>query len=143
MNKLIFVFLIWTSFAYAQQDLPRSKRCKLVHDKTTGRDIYERPEVYAEPIDTNKKELKLLVYNFKRTGKTYKESKQAKFRAIIEKTGKVTFVKMLSPLNDKEVVEEAKQIVELLLYRPGMCGINPVVSQVDIKFPLKIKKPKL
>ncbi|HEX8514612.1 MAG TPA: hypothetical protein VF868_00330 [Bacteroidia bacterium] len=139
-NKLVTlcftVFIVNTLFC--QQNVKgRIKKCKPVFDKEIGRDNYTDVETQPVFADTTITELILITedFKFKVPAKNHKDNEWVKFSYMIEKDGKSTFLKVLDPINDKEVENEAKRIVSLMpLYMPATCTQEPVPTRMNIRF---------
>ena len=132
MKKLIFILLVVTT----KDAIPQMfDRCKPLFDTEIMMQVYTELDVYPEVKDEGFTLWDFMEKNFKLPAKDYKKNTDVKFAWMVEKDGKCTFLKLISPANDSELEKEAKRVVALLpLYSPGLCGKVPVPCKVDYEF---------
>lgn len=138
MKKIIqTAFLLFTFNVNAQM----IDRCKPGFDEELMMQVYTELDVYPEVKDEKFTLWEFMEKNFKLPAKDYPNNTQVKFAWMVEKDGKCTFLKLISPAGDKEMEAEAKRVVALLpLYSPALCGKVPVPCKVDYEFSLGKKK---
>lgn len=140
-HKIILLFLITFILATTVQ-AQKNKKCKLVHDKELDMDVYQ--DVDTPPM-ANENLLDSIMlsesFKFKPISKKYPEGQMVRIAYMIEKDGKPTLIKVLSPKGDKEIDAEAKRIVSLLpIHKPGMCAQEPVPCNGNINMRLYEQK---
>lgn len=139
MKKIIFILLIISSMNSISQTM--IERCKPEFDYEIMMQVYTELDVYPEIKDEKFTLWDFMEKNFKIPQKDYGNKTQVKFAWMVEKDGKCTFLKLISPEGDKELESEAKRVVALLpLYSPAKCGIYPVACKVDYEFTVSGKK---
>ena len=113
---LFLIFLI--SLANAQV----AGRCKTETDKESKREYYTIADINGNaPFGFSMIEFSQA--NFRLPAKTYKKKDKISFAWLIEPNGTLTFLKMLSLKDDKEITDEVKRIVSLMpAYAPAFCG---------------------
>lgn len=132
MKKLI-VLIIVLSFAKANAQM--IDRCKPGFDEEVMMQVYTELDVYPEIKDEKFTLWEFMEKNFKLPAKDYAKNTQVKFAWMVEKDGKTTFLKLISPPGDKEMENEARRVVAMLpLYSPALCGKVPVPCKVDYEF---------
>jgi hypothetical protein len=114
----ILILIFFISSANAQV----AGRCKTETDKDSKREYYTIADINGSaPFGFSM--IEFTQANFRLPQKTYKKKDKISFAWLIEPTGSLTFLKMLSLKDDKEVTEEAKRIVSLMPdYAPAFCG---------------------
>lgn len=138
MKKSIIVLgVLW----FANADAQMIDRCKPGFDTEVMMQVYTELDVYPEIKDEKFTLWDFMEKNFKLPAKEYARNTQVKFAWMVEKDGKATFLKLISPSGDKELEAEAARVVALLpLYSPGLCGKVPVPCKVDYEFSVGHKK---
>jgi len=120
MKPIIYslIFICFISLANAQV----AGRCKTETDKESKREYYTIADINGSaPFGFSM--IEFMQANFRLPQKTYKKKDKIAFAWLIEPTGSLTFLKMLSLKDDKEIAEEAKRIVSLMPnYAPAFCG---------------------
>ncbi len=135
MKKLIFTLCVLASNVATAQVM--IEKCKPEFDYEIMMQVYTALDVYPEITDEKFTLFDFMGANFKILKKDYPEKTQIKFAWMVEKDGKCTFLKLISPSGDKDLEAEAKRVVALLpLYSPGLCGKVPVPCKVDYEFSL-------
>jgi hypothetical protein len=138
MKKLIIILLVILSKSVFSQMIDR---CKPGFDTEVMMQVYTELDVYPEIKDEKFTLWDFMEKNFKLPAKEYPKNTQVKFAWMVEKDGKCTFLKLISPVGDTELENEARRVVALLpLYSPGYCGKVPVPVKVDYDFTLGSKK---
>lgn len=139
MKKLFLLLSVMlTEFSISQEMI---EKCKPHFDETVMMQVYTELDVYPEVKDEKFTLWDFMEKNFKIPNKDYGNKTQIKFAWMVEKDGKCTFLKLISPPNDSELEKEAKRVVALLpLYSPAKCGIYPVPCMVDYEFTISGKK---
>ena len=134
MRKLIFILFVIASKSVFSQMIDR---CKPGFDEEVMMQVYTELDVYPEITDEKFTLFDFMNKNFKLPAKDYAKNTDVKFAWMVEKDGKCTFLKLISPVGDKEMENEARRIVAMLpLYSPGLCGKVPVPCKVDYEFSL-------
>lgn len=120
LYSLIFIFAF--SFANAQV----AGRCKTETDKDSKREYYTIADINGNaPFGFSLSEF--MQANFRLPQKTYKKKDKISFAWLIEPTGALTFLKMNSLKDDKEIEDEVKRIISLMPnYAPAFCGKKKV-----------------
>lgn len=127
--------------AFSGMNAQMIDRCKPGFDEEVMMQVYTELDVYPEVKDEKFTLWDFMEKNFKLPAKEYSNNTQVKFAWMVEKDGKCTFLKLISPVGDKDLETEAKRVVALLpLYSPGLCGKVPVPCKVDYEFSLGKKK---
>ena len=118
--SLLFIFCF--SLANAQV----AGRCKTEIDKDSKREYYTIADINGNaPFGFSLSEF--MQANFRLPQKTYKKKDKISFAWLIEPNGSLTFLKMLSLKEDKEIADEVKRIVSLMPnYAPAFCGKKKV-----------------
>lgn len=138
MKKIISVALFLISLQVNAQMI---EKCKPYFDYEIMMQVYTELDVYPEIKDEKFTLWDFMDKNFKLPKKDYRDKTQVKFVWMVEKDGKCTFLKLLSPADDKELETEAKRVVGLLpLYSPAKCGNVAVPCRVDYEFTISGKK---
>lgn len=117
--KHLFIILIFSiSFAKSQV----AGRCKTETDKDSKREYYTIADINGSaPFGFSL--IEFMQANFRLPQKTYKKKDKISFAWIIEPNGSLSFLKMLSLKEDKEIADEVKRIVSLMPnYAPAFCG---------------------
>lgn len=139
MRKLIFVLAVMLTKVSISQSM--IEKCKPEFDYEIMMQVYTELDVYPEITDEKFTLWDFMEKNFKIPQKDFGTKTQIKFAWMVEKDGTCTFLKLLSPPDDKEIAAEAKRVVGMLpLYSPGKCGIYPVPCKVDYEFTVSGKK---
>jgi hypothetical protein len=137
---LLSAFIFTALYSQTNERSSNAKKCKADFDKEIGRDNYtdvETQPVFADNYITDSIFL-TEKFTFKVPAKNHTDKEWVKFAYMIEKDGKTTFLKVLDPKSDKEIEDEAKRIVSLLpLYKPAMCGQDPVPTRMNIRFQMQ------
>ena len=134
MKKIITLF---TFLFFAKMNAQMIDRCKSGFDEEVMMQVYTELDVYPEIKDEKFTLWEFMEKNFKLPAKDYSKNTQVKFAWMVEKDGKCTFLKLISPSGDKEMENEARRVIALLpLYSPGLCGKVPVPCKVDYEFSL-------
>ncbi len=117
---LFFIYFI--SLANAQV----AGRCKTETDKDSKREYYVIADINGSaPFGFSM--IEFTQANFRLPAKTYKKKDKISFAWLIEPNGTLTFLKMLSLKDDKEITDEVKRIVSLMPnYAPAFCGKTKV-----------------
>jgi len=132
MKKIILSLAI---LAFSKANAQMFDRCKPGFDEEVMMQVYTELDVYPEIKDENFTLFDFIGKNFKLPAKDYAKNTQVKFAWMVEKDGKCTFLKLISPSGDKEMENEARRVVAMLpLYSPGLCGKVPVPCKVDYEF---------
>ncbi len=132
MKKLIYIL---SMLAFVKANAQMIDRCKPGFDTEVMMQVYTELDVYPEIKDEKFTLWEFMEKNFKLPAKDYAKNTQVKFAWMVEKDGKCTFLKLISPAGDKEMEAEAMRVVGLLPpYSPGYCGKVPVPSKVDYEF---------
>ena len=113
-----FVLICFISLANAQV----AGRCKTETDKDSKREYYTIADINGSaPFGFSM--IEFTQANFRLPQKTYKKKDKISFAWLIEPNGSLTFLKMLSLKDDKEIADEVKRIVSLMPnYAPAFCG---------------------
>lgn len=119
--KFIFytlVFLLTAELSNAQV----AGRCKTETDKESKREYYTIADINGSaPFGFSL--IEFTQANFRLPAKTYKKKDKISFAWLIEPNGTLTFLKMLTLKEDKEIEDETKRIVSLMPnYAPAYCG---------------------
>lgn len=116
------IFLFGLSLANAQV----AGRCRTETDKESKREYYTIADINGNaPFGFSM--IEFMQANFRLPTKTYKKKDKISFAWLIEPSGSITFLKMLSLKDDKEIAEEVKRIVSLMPnYAPAYCGKKKV-----------------
>lgn len=114
----ILILVCFISLANAQV----AGRCKTETDKESKREYYTIADINGSaPFGFSLMEFTQA--NFRLPAKTYKKKDKISFAWLIEPNGTLTFLKMLSLKDDKEIADEVKRIVSLMpTYAPAYCG---------------------
>ncbi|MBK7668880.1 MAG: hypothetical protein IPJ32_16985 [Sphingobacteriaceae bacterium] len=118
--SLLFIFFF--SLANAQV----AGRCKTEIDKDSKREYYTIADINGSaPFGFSIGEF--MQANYRLPQKTYKKKDKISFAWLIEPTGALTFLKMNSLKDDKEIEDEVKRIISLMPnYAPAFCGKKKV-----------------
>lgn len=130
---LIFIFCI--SAAKAQ-----AGRCKTETDKESKREYYTIADINGSaPFGFSL--IEFTQANFRLPAKTYKKKDKISFAWLIEPNGSLTFLKMLTLKDDKEILDEAKRIVSLMPnYAPAFCGKTKVPYYMEFSIGVEFLK---
>jgi hypothetical protein len=121
----------------------KTKKCKLVHDKELNMEVYQSVDSVAEPINENALEDYLLSDKiiFKGISKKYPDDQMVRMAYMIGTDGKASLIKVLSPIGDKEIEQEAKRIISLFpTHKPCKCGNEAVPCNGGINIRLVPRK---
>ena len=118
----ILILVCFVSLANAQV----AGRCKTETDKESNREYYTIADINGNaPFGFSM--IEFTQANFRLPAKTYKKKDKISFAWLIEPNGSLTFLKMLSLKDDKEIADEVKRIVSLMpAYAPAYCGKKKV-----------------
>ena len=132
--SFIVLSLFFVSVKAQKKNIPGMTECKLVHDKKTNRDYFIKTDTYAdEPIGFDSREF--ILANFRLPNKKYGKKDRVYFSYIVEKDGSVSFLKLLSLTDDKEIEEEAIRIMKLMpKHLAARCAKEYVASMKEISF---------
>jgi hypothetical protein len=134
LYTLLFVFTL--SFANAQ-----AGKCKTETDKESKREYYTVADINGSaPFGFSL--IEFTQANFRLpSDKTYKKKDKISFAWLIEPNGTLTFLKMLSLKDDKEIADEVKRIVSLMpAYAPAFCGKAKVPYYMDFSIGIEFLK---
>lgn len=130
------LFICFISLANGQV----AGRCKTETDKDSKREYYTIADINGSaPFGFSM--IEFMQANFRLPQKTYKKKDKISFAWLIEPNGSLTFLKMLSLKDDKEIAEEVKRIVSLMPnYAPAFCGKAKVPYIMDFSIGIEFLK---
>lgn len=131
-----FFFAFILSFANAQ-----AGKCKTETDKESKREYYTIADINSSaPFGFSL--IEFMQANFRLpANKVYKKKDKLSFAWLIEPNGSLTFLKMLSLKDDKEIADEVKRIVSLMPnYAPAFCGKTKVPYFMDFSIGIEFLK---
>ncbi len=115
-------------------------RCKTETDKESKREYYTVADINGSaPFGFSL--IEFTQANFRLPAKTYKKKDKIHFAWIIEPNGSLSFLKMLTLKDDKEVEDETKRIVSLMPnYAPAFCGKTKVPYYMEFNIGIEFLK---
>lgn len=130
------IFICFISLANAQV----AGRCRSETDKESKREYYTIADINGSaPFGFSM--IEFMQANFRLPQKTYKKKDKISFAWLIEPTGSLTFLKMLSLKDDTEISDEVKRIVSLMPnYAPAYCGKAKVPYFMDFSIGIEYLK---
>ena len=144
-QKITFTILLLLLYTVGHAQNQLKTKCKTVHDKELGMDVYA--DVDSSAISINDESFNDLLlskeFRFKEVSKKYPEGQMVNFAYMIGTDGKAAFIKVLSPKGDKEIEEEAKRLTAMIpVYKPCKCGQEavPCVGKINMRLVRKDKK---
>lgn len=134
--SLLFIFAFLLSKAQAG-------KCKTETDKETKREYYTIADIESNaPYGFSA--LEFIQANFRLPKREFRKKDKISFSWIVEPTGALTFLKMNSFKDDKDILEETKRIISLMPnYAPSFCGKAKVPFKMDISFSVEWLKKGL
>lgn len=138
MKTLFYtLFLLCVSiFSNAQ-----AGKCKTETDKDSKREYYTIADINGSaPFGFSL--IEFMQANFRLTStKTYKKKDKISFAWLIEPNGSLTFLKLLSLKDDKDISDEVKRIVSLMPnYAPAFCGKAKVPYYMEFSIGIEYLK---
>jgi len=130
MTEIIRLTLIATlTLVFVTGHAQKKNKCKSIFDKQLGIQVYNEVDSIAKPYDKDAFDDYLLSKSgqFKNITKKYSVDEMVKISYMVGLDGKMTLIKLLSPIEDKEVENQVKQILSSApLQRPCKCDTKPV-----------------
>ena len=122
-KRSVYTILLILAFTLTKA---QAGKCKTETDKESKREYYTIADINGSaPFGFSL--IEFTQANFRLPAKTYKKKEKIHFAWIIEPNGSLTFLKMLSLKDDKEIEAETKRIVSLMPnYAPAFCGKTKV-----------------
>jgi hypothetical protein len=129
MNSKTFVILL-SLFICTTAHAQKKKKCAPVFDKELGMEVYHNVDAdTANWINSDAAADTMTSENFrfKTISKKYPEDQMVRIAYVTGTDGKPILIKVLSPVGDKEIDEEAKRLVNMLPFgKPCKCNGEPV-----------------
>lgn len=136
----IFILTFGILLDLKSQSQIDTTRCKVHHDKTAKRDYYIFTDTEPKYPDGRELMMAYIKNHIDLPISCYQIEETAYLQFIIDKKGKITFLKALKPFNHPDIMKEILRAIDKMpKWTPGTCKGKPVdaVVNIPIKFSLK------
>jgi hypothetical protein len=145
-KKAILIFLLAGIFIKGYSQKNNKSKCKMIHDKELGLNIYKNIDSSAVIINEDAFNELILSqdFGFKGITKKYPSGQRVKIAYMINVDGKADFIKVIEPKGDNEIEAEAKRLIAMIpIYKPCKCNQEVVACDAKLNLPLiKVERKK-